>query len=168
MEVCFAPRGILQIDDARIIYRNFSGTASKFNREGDRNFAMVIPTEELADKLTELGWNIKVKPPRDDDEGPFMYLPIKIKFNERGPAAYLKSGGNLIKLDEESISCLDDVDIEGVDLDIRPFDWEVNGKEGRTAYLQSICVTQRVDRFAAKYGTPVDDERFDEDDDNPF
>lgn len=152
MEICFAPKGILQIDEARIIYRNFSGVGSKFNREGDRNFAVVIPTEELADRLTELGWNVKVKPPRDDDETPFMYLPVKVKFNERGPAAYLRSGDNMIKLDEESVSCLDDVDIVSVDMDLRPFDWDVNGKQGRTAYLQSICVTQQIDRFAAKYG----------------
>ena len=157
MEICFAPKGILQIDDARIIYRNFSGAPSKFNREGDRNFAVVIPTEELARELTDLGWNIKVKPPREGDDVPFMFLPVKIKFNERGPVAYLKSGGNLVKLDEEGIGCLDDVDVAQVDLDIRPFDWDVNGKQGRTAYLQSICVTQRIDRFAERYGINTDD-----------
>ena len=158
MEICFAPKGVLQIDDARIIYRNFSGVGSKFNREGDRNFAVVIPTEDLADRLIELGWNVKIKPPRDDEEEPFMYLPVKVKFNERGPAAYLRSGENMIKLDEESVSCLDDVDILSVDLDIRPFDWDVNGKQGRSAYLQSICVTQQIDRFAAKYGKKTADQ----------
>ena len=54
MNITFAPRGILQIDDARIIYRNFSGAASKFNREGDRNFAVIIPTEEQANALISL------------------------------------------------------------------------------------------------------------------
>lgn len=169
MEICFAPKGILQIDEARIIYRNFSGVGSKFNREGDRNFAVVIPTEELADRLTELGWNVKVKPPRDDDDTPFMYLPVKVKFNERGPAAYLRSGDNMIKLDEESVSCLDDVDIVSVDMDLRPFDWDVNGKQGRTAYLQSICVTQQIDRFAAKYGKSNGNANdFCDDEDVPF
>lgn len=151
MHITFAPRGILQIDDARIIFRNFAGAASKYNREGDRNFALVIDDAEVADALIEAGWNVKIKQPREEGDEPFMHLPVKVKFNDRGPRAYLKSGTNLIKLDEESISCLDDVDIVSVDLDIRPYDWEVNGKTGRTAYLQSIHVEQNLDRFAARY-----------------
>ena len=80
-----------------------------------------------------------------------MFLPVKIKFNDRGPVVYLKTGRKMVKLDEESISCLDNIDILGVDLDIRPYDWEVNGKEGRSAYLQAINVIQNIDRFGAKY-----------------
>ena len=157
MNITFAPRGILQIDDAIIIYRNFSGAPSKFNREGDRNFAVVIPDQEIDDhrktlaaRLIEDGWNVKIKS-RGEDEDPFMFLPVKIKFNDRGPNVYLKTGSRVNKLDEESVSCLDDVDIMSVDLDIRPYDWDVNGKTGRTAYLQSISVTQNVDRFAARF-----------------
>lgn len=153
MKVTFAPRGILQIDDARIVYRNFSGVGSKFNREGDRNFSVVIDDPALADQLMQEGWNVKVRPPREEfgDEVPFMHLPVKIKFSDRGPAVYLITGGRKNELDEESIGCLDDIDILGVDLDIRPYDWEVNGKTGRTAYLQAIHVTQEVDRFAMRY-----------------
>ena len=151
MEITFAPKGILQIDDARIIYRNFSGAPNKFNREGDRNFAVVIPDQELADALINDGWNVKIKPPREEGEDPFMYLPVKIKFTDRGPIAYLRSGKAMTTLNEDTIGCIDDVDILSVDLDIRPYDWEVSGKTGRTAYLQSICVTQKIDRFAAKY-----------------
>ena len=151
MKITFGPRGILMIDNARIIYRNFSGIGSKFNREGDKNFSVVIDDQKIADSLIQDGWNLKIKPPRDEDDIPFMHLPVKLKFNDRGPNVYLESGKNRIKLDEESISCLDNVDIVNVDLDIRPYDWEVNGKTGRTAYLQSMCVTQEVDRFARQY-----------------
>lgn len=148
MEITFVPRGILQIDDARIIYRNFSGVGSKYNREGDRNFAVVIPNQEIADELIKEGWNVRIKPPREEDEEPFMYLPVKIKFSDRGPNCYLRSGKIQTKLTESTIGCVDDIDILSVDLDLRPFDWDVNGKTGRTAYLQSIRVTQKIDRFA--------------------
>lgn len=152
MRICYAPRDILQIDDARIIYRNFAGRGDKYNREGDRNFAVVIPDEEMANELTNLGWNVKIKPPREDGDMPFMFLPVKVKFNDRGPMVYLKTGNVQNRLDEESVGLLDNIDIIGVDLDIRPYDWSVNGKEGRTAYLQSIRVIQDVDRFAGDDG----------------
>ena len=150
MEIIFAPRDILQINNARIVYKNFSGKPSAFNREGDRNFSLVIPNIEIADALKDKGWNIKIKPPREEGDEPFITMPVKIKFNDRGPRVYLQNsleGRNRVMLDEDAVGMLDHVDIINVDLDIRPFDWEVQGKTGRTAYLQSICVTQEVDRF---------------------
>lgn len=144
-------RGVLQIEDARIIYRNFAGVGSKYNREGDRNFAFIIPNQEICDKLTEEGWTVKIKPPRDEDDSPFMYLPVKVKFNSRGPAAYVESGKNVQRLNEETIGMLDEIDISSVDMDLRPYDWEVNGKTGRSAYLQAINVHQNIDRFGAQY-----------------
>lgn len=172
MEITFAPKGILQIDDARLVFLNFAGREDKFNRKGDRNFAVVIPDanypddeklyrkgkleEEQIRKIHEVmqadGWNVKIKPPRDADDSPFMYLPVKVKYTDRsGPNAYLVTGDRMNKLDEESIAILDDIDIMHVDLDVRPYDWEVSGKTGRTAYLQAIKVTQNIDRFAARY-----------------
>ena len=152
MNVCFAPKDILQIDDARIIFKNFEGRGDKFNREGDRNFSLLIEDPDTADALAERGWNVKIKPGRDEDEEPFMRLPVKVKFTEYGPNVYLRTGDRVNKLDEESIGCLDNIDIESVSMDIRPYDWEVNGRTGRTAYLQSMEVVQRIDRFAARYG----------------
>lgn len=149
MKITFAPRGIIQIDKARIIFRNFTGEGTKFNREGDKNFSVLIDDQEIADALVEQGWNLKIKPARDEGDIPFMHLPVKVKFNDRGPNVYLRSGANQIELDEDSISCLDNIDIDDVELDIRPYDWEVNGKTGRTAYLHGMRVTQRLDRFAA-------------------
>lgn len=142
---------ILQIEDSRIIFRNFAGEGSKFNREGDRNFAVLIPDQEIADELIADGWNVKIKPPRDEDDSPFIYLPVKIKFNSRGPAAYVRSGDSVTRLNEDTIDMLDEIDILSVDMDIRPYDWEVSGKTGRTAYLQAIDVIQNIDRFGARY-----------------
>lgn len=158
MHLTFAPKGLLQIDDAKMIFKNFEGRGDKFNREGDRNFSLLIEDPETADALIERGWNVKIKPGRDVDEGPFMRLPVKVKFTEYGPNVYLKTGDRMNRLDEESIACLDNIEIESVDMDIRPFDWEVNGRTGRTAYLQSLHVTQRIDRFAARYAN-MDEEK---------
>lgn len=158
MEINFKERNIVEINDARIIFRNFEGRGDKYNREGDRNFAVVIPNRELADQLLEdvneqgASWNVKIREPRTPEEDEFIYLTVKVKFNNRGPAVYLKTGDNLNRLTEETIGILDNVDIANVEMDIRPYDDEINGKPFRAAYLSSMCVTQNIDRFAAKYG----------------
>lgn len=159
MHITFAPRNILQIDDAKLVFKNFEGRGDKFNREGDRNFSIRIDDPDVADELIREGWNVKIKPGRDEDEGPFMRLPVKVKFTDFGPKVYLKSGRpEPILLDEESIGMLDQIEIDCADMDIRPFDWEVNGRTGRTAYLQAGHITQRIDRFAARYAGLHDDE----------
>ena len=159
MKISHGPRGSLIIDDARIIFRNFAGAQTQYNRKGDRNFALVIDSKENADMLVAEGWNIKVKPPRNEDEDGLMFMPIKINFDSnRPPRVYLKSGNNpLVELlpsddpREDMVATLDNIDIFSVDLDIHPYDWNVNGKMGRSAYLDGITVHQQVDRFRARY-----------------
>ena len=154
MEVTFAPKDIIQIDDCRITYKNFSGTPSQYNREGDRNFALIIPDRQLADDLIHNGWNVHIKPPREDGDDPFMYLPVKVKFNDYGPKVYLVTGKRMNRLDEDSVSMLDHLSMKQIDMDIRPYDWGPIGpdqKYGRTAYLQSIRVVQDIDRFEEEY-----------------
>lgn len=87
-----------------------------------------------------------------------MRLPIKIKFTNYGPNVYLRTGDRVNELDEEGIACLDNIDIDSVNMDIRPYDWDVNGRTGRTAYLQSMEVVQRIDRFAARYANKNNEE----------
>jgi hypothetical protein len=148
-------KDILSFDNARIINRNFEGRASKYNREGDRNFCVVIDDPDLASRLRDDGWNIKIKPPREEGDDPLTFLSIKIKFDDEhprlNPAVYLKSGRNMNKLDEESINILDSVDITSVDMDIRPYNYDVNGKTGISAYLLGMCVTQNVNRFEQRF-----------------
>lgn len=175
MEINFArpnrafPNGYLEINDARIIWKNFEGRGDRFNREGDRNFHLVIPTQEDCDALlndcNEYGdsWNVKIKPAREDGDAPFMHMLVKVKFNGRGPNVYLvpcskeeymakKKAGTAptpVALDETTVKCLDEIDILSADMDIRPYDDRLpNGSSFRTAYLSAMRVYQRVDRFA--------------------
>lgn len=152
MEIGFARDGkLLQIDDARIIFKNFSGEESKFNRAGDRNFAVRINDPDVVDQLIADGWNVTVKPPKEEGDDPYMYIKVKIKFNDRGPKVFLKSGKHVRRLSEQNVGLLDSIDILRVDLDLRAYDWEVNGKTGRTAYLDSINVEQNLNRFEEYY-----------------
>ena len=149
MNINIGPRGTLEIDNARIIFRNLEGRGGLYNREGDRSFALVVPDEDARDALVEQGYNVKTKAPRDEDEEPLMYLTIKVKPNGRGPHIYLVSGRSKIELPEESWGLIDQISISNVSSDIHAYDWNVNGKVGRSAYLAAMEVTQNIDRFAA-------------------
>jgi len=172
MEVTICPRGILQINDARIIFKNFSGEEGPFNREGERSFSLIIaggilddginkPREVDAQEMAEAlmaetneygaGWNIKIKPPREENEDPFMHMKVKISTKNRIPAIYVNSAGNVRRLDKDTMGMIDDIAIRKVNLDIRPFDGEMRGEGFRAAYLDSIEVIQEIDRFAARY-----------------
>lgn len=152
MELTIAPNGVLQIDDCRIVYRNFSGAATKYNREGDRNFALVIDSQEISDALVEAGWNVKIKPPREEGEEPFRTLKVNVNFNDRGPNVYLVTGKARVLLDENTVKRLDNVDIARVDMDIAPHDWEMpDGRCGRSAYLRSMKVIHNPDRFEEEF-----------------
>lgn len=160
MELVFAPRNILQIDDARICYKNFKGERSMYNQNGDRTFSLIIPDEETAEALkndtNELGagWNVKIKVPNDPDEAPFRHLPVKLRYTDRSqPTVRLVSGDKVTMLNEQTIGILDDMKIAKVDLDIRPYDNESRFGAHRTAYLKNMVVYQFVedDRFAERF-----------------
>ena len=149
----------IKIENARIRFLNFSGTPDKFNPAGNRNFSVDIP-EEMVEPLLADGWNIKRMKPRDDEEVGRAYLQVAVKYAYFPPKVVMLTSRNKVVLDEQLIGQLDSAEIKNVDLVIRPYKYEVNGKTGIKAYLKTMYVTIEDDEFADKYDAPADDMPF--------
>lgn len=139
------------LEGRRILFRNFEGKEGRFNADGNRNFNVVLESEE-AEAMLKDGWNVKYLQPREEGDEPLPRLEVTIKYGKgRPPRVILITAKGKTSLDEDMIKLLDWADIENVDMIVRPYEWEVNGKSGVKAYLNSIYVTIREDELERKY-----------------
>lgn len=143
-------KGNLNIENAKIGFRNFSGKGGKFNPEGRRNFCVFLDFDS-GTQLQEDGWKVKWLQPRDEGDNPQPYLPVSVSYENIPPKIVIVTKNGKTVLDENTVNMVDWAEIETVDLTIRPYNWEVNGNSGVKAYVKVMYVTIVEDDFAAKY-----------------
>jgi hypothetical protein len=139
------------IKDAKIRWRNFAGREERFNAKGDRNFTIFLEPHD-AERLSDLGLNVKTLPPREEGQPGQDILKVKVNFKGRPPRLVMVTHRGRTQLDEESAQMLDFAEIEKVDLIISPYYWENNGKEGVAVSLKAIYMTIVEDELEMAYG----------------
>ncbi len=149
----------VKMEDVTIVLRNFEGRPSQFNKLGTRNFGVLLDPE-VAEAMMADGWNIKHFKPREEDlvEDPNLvpqaWLPVEAAYDKgRPPRVIMLTETDRKNLNEHTVELLDGVDIKTVDLIVNPSFWELNGRSGVKAYLQTMYITIEEDDLDRKYAT---------------
>lgn len=140
----------LNIENAEIRFRNFSGKKGQYNPEGSRNFCVLLD-DEIGKQLKADGWNVRYLKPIDPEDDPRPYMQVAVRFDNYPPKIILVSSHGKSIIDENKVSMLDWAEFESIDLVINPSHYNVNGKEGIKAYLKTMYATIVEDPFEAKY-----------------
>lgn len=146
----------VQIDDAKIIFRNFAGKEGLMNDKGDRNFCVILDPD-TAEIMAKDGWNIKTTKEREEGEEIIEgvpFVPVKVNFKNFPPRIVVITASNGVRTNiyENSVETLDYADIKKVDLIMRGYSWAVGGKTGIKAYLKTMFVTINEDELERRYG----------------
>lgn len=140
----------VKMEGVKILFRNFAGKEGQYNREGDRNFAVLLD-DHVARMMLDDGWNVKFLKAREEGDIPQAYLSVSVSYKGRPPRVNLITSAGRTPLGEDMVEFLDWVEIADVDLIINPYEWAVNGKTGIKAYLHAIYVVVAEDELEEKY-----------------
>lgn len=154
---------VVTIEDARILWPNFSGAKDKYNAEGDRNFNLHL-TKQQADDLSALGWNIKCKFPRPeedtDQQEERCVLKINVKFDYKPPriVGVGSRSRNRTEYHAGIAGLIDSAEIVKCDISFVPHFYDFNGNIGVNAYLKTMYFILREDELDQKWADVVAEE----------
>ena len=149
-----------KIMGTKLIFRNFAGKQTDFNRLGDRNTCVVIPDDRVQEFIDK-GYNVKIYQPKDEQAAAVYYIKARINF-ERDPLPKIYLITSLSKPkklnvderkggDPDEVNQLDWSDIESIDIEISPWAYNKNGRSGVSAYIRQLYVKLIEDPFYEKY-----------------
>ena len=162
-------RGNLVVENAVLFWTNFRGDSTKFNPQGGkRTFNVALPAEVAAD-MKDAGWNVKERPPYDEQDDILFFTECVLNMNSNyEPRVFLCSEWNgkksMTRLHGDAVGKLDGMRFDNVDIVIHPHQHD----KGVKGYCNTLAVTQaKSDLFGGKYdGYDMSDPS--EDDEAPF
>lgn len=149
----------IYVDDARIIWPNFSGRETAYNKEGDRNFCVRLDSDKLLDSAMSSGYNVKYRA-EGEDSIPFLKINVVFGDNRYPCQVFMKSRGKVTELKEDTVSLVDSSDILKANVIIQPKPWVINkDRYGIAARLKALYLTVSEDKYAEEF---FDEENEDE------
>jgi hypothetical protein len=153
----------LVLEGAKIMrgsFRNFAAKEDRFGKPSKGYFHIDLSgDQDLIDALVNDGWAVKIRPPREEGEEPSAILKVNVNFKSdfKPPKVFMITNGSKpVRLDEQTVGELDFADIVKADLVVNPSVYDVNGKQGISAYLETGYFVCSADAFADKYNVPED------------
>ena len=173
--------GNLNVENAAMIYKNFSGKPTFVNPAGGKRTFSLALNKEFAERLSDLGWNVKVKEVKDQlEEGEktktvswqdyvttyqtefdhaLIYTEIVVNENsEYPPKIYKISEFNGEKtmaiIPPEQWGRLDESELVNVDITIHPYEHgrSLANPNAKKGYLKTMyAMAVPVNDFGGKY-----------------
>ncbi len=143
-------RNIISIENATIMFKNFSGKQGRYNNEGNRNFCVLLD-DAMAKELTDIGVNVRWLEPRDPEDDRQAYMQVKVSYRFTEPKIVMVTSHGKTMLHEDTVGSLDWADLTNVDLSFTLSRYDYNGKTGMKPYVHSLWATIAEDPFESKY-----------------
>ena len=155
----------LFIENTRFIFNtNFSGDPKRDKYgSSERKGNIVIPDIDMARRLIDEGFNVKMTKPKEgyeDEYVPTYYILAKLAYRDRNgepkqwpPKVILVAGDSATELNEESVNCIDYAWIDHVNVVLKTYESE----RGKSFYIKTMEVFQRIndDPILARYAKKV-------------
>lgn len=139
----------IELQNVTLIFKNFSGSVSHFNKEGYRKFDVLITDPLIANDLKNKGLNVKEL--KQEDSNPIWHLPVKIS-KKFFPGIYQTFEDNsMLQYDEDMVSELDEFTLYNVDVVLTPYHWTNNNNTGISMYLRKMYFQVELTEIQKKY-----------------
>lgn len=154
--------GDLKVENAVIFKTNFEGRPTDYVPQGGRRTFLLALTKDMADVMSDEGWNVKYREPKVEGDDPLIFTEIVVNMDSKWPPKVVlysdfhgrKSANNL---DRETIGQLDHIEIANVDLIIHPRKHDRSSQYCIKGYANDIRVVQGADaNFGDKYADYAD------------